>query len=100
MCNNNFSSAQSDRSEGGRNLTRVIVVMKERISSIIERLPLGGLIGERTQNTESKIGPPSPLPAVVGGLYHFYHSMEKFGKKGRAGLERVRVTDDFLERRL
>ncbi|GIY28723.1 hypothetical protein CDAR_375611 [Caerostris darwini] len=35
--------------------------MKERISSIIERLPLGVLIGGRTQNTESEpLHPPLP----------------------------------------
>ncbi|GFU24945.1 hypothetical protein NPIL_622321 [Nephila pilipes] len=97
MCNNNFSSAQSDMSEGGRNLTGVIVVMKERISSIIERLPLGGLIGERTQNTESKIEPPFiPLSSCGGGLYHFYHRWKGTEKS----FERVRVTDEFLERRL
>ncbi|GIY18531.1 hypothetical protein CEXT_72611 [Caerostris extrusa] len=38
--------------------------MKERISSIIERLPLGVLIGGRTQNTESEPLHPPPARAV------------------------------------
>ncbi|GBN24138.1 hypothetical protein AVEN_108438-1 [Araneus ventricosus] len=66
--------------------------MKERISSIIERPPLGELIGGRTQNTESERNRPPPTTGVGSTTFSTDGEVNWPEEK----IERVRVNDELF----